>query len=103
MDLKIEGRQIEIGNELRERVQKRMDSLDQRFGPITHARLSIEKKAHRNDQRIEVKAIVNIVGKTITVHRAAPTVIAGVNETLETLTRDIRTHVEKHKTRNKRK
>ncbi|MBF0159454.1 MAG: ribosome-associated translation inhibitor RaiA [Magnetococcales bacterium] len=95
MDIKIEGRQVEIGSELQERIEKRMDSLDQRFGPITHARISVEKKAHKNEQRAEVTAVVNIAGGTITASREAATVVGAVNDVMETLTLELQTHVEK--------
>ncbi|MBF0624841.1 MAG: ribosome-associated translation inhibitor RaiA [Magnetococcales bacterium] len=95
MEIKFEGRQVDLGDELRQRVQKRFDSLDKRFGPITHARLSVEKMAHKNEQRAVVKAIVNIAGNTLTATRDAPTVMNAVNDTLDTLTQELQTYVEK--------
>ncbi|MBF0309781.1 MAG: ribosome-associated translation inhibitor RaiA [Magnetococcales bacterium] len=97
MDVKLEGRQVEIGNELRERIEKRLENLDRRFGPITHARLSVEKKAHRNEQRAEVTAVINIPGQTLTATKEAATVVEAVNETLDTLTEEIQEIVKKAK------
>lgn len=95
MDIKLEGRQVEIGAELRERIETRLDSLDKRFGPITHARVSVEKKSHVNEQRAEVTALVNLAGHTVAVTRESSTVVAAVNEALETLTEDVKTYVER--------
>ncbi|MBF0368355.1 MAG: ribosome-associated translation inhibitor RaiA [Magnetococcales bacterium] len=97
MDIKLEGRQVELGDELRERIQKRMENLDQRFGPITHARVSIEVKAHKNDQRAEAKAVVNVAGTTITATKENSTVVASVNDVLDTLTKELKDHVERSK------
>lgn len=97
MEVKIEGRQVDIGNELRERIQKRMDSLDSRFGPITHARMSIEVKPHKNEQRAETTAVVNVAGSTITASRESGTVLASVNETIDVLTEELQQWAEKHR------
>ncbi|MBF0383691.1 MAG: ribosome-associated translation inhibitor RaiA [Magnetococcales bacterium] len=97
MEIKLEGRQVDLGNELQERIKKRLDSLDRRFGPITHARVTVEKRPHNNEQRAEAKAIINIAGSTITVAKEAATVVAAVNETLDILTENLKGHVEKKK------
>ncbi|MBF0448904.1 MAG: ribosome-associated translation inhibitor RaiA [Magnetococcales bacterium] len=97
MEIKLEGRQVDIGNELQERITKRLDSLDRRFGPITHARISIERRPHNNEQRAEATAVVNIAGSTITAVKESATVVAAVNETLDTLTENLKGHVEKTK------
>ncbi len=97
MEIKLEGRQVELGSELQERIKKRLDSLDRRFGPITHARFSVERRPHKNEQRAEAKAVVNIAGSTITAAKESATVVAAVNETLDTLTQNLKAHVEKKK------
>ncbi|MBF0622406.1 MAG: ribosome-associated translation inhibitor RaiA [Magnetococcales bacterium] len=102
MDIKMEGRQVELGDDLRERIQSRFDSLDDRFGPMSHARISVEKKAHKNDQRAEVTAVVHIGKTTLTASKEAPTVIAAVNDTLDTLTREIKNYTGKRQAKRRR-
>ena len=97
MDIKMEGRNIDLGDELRERIQSRMESLNDRFGPMTSARVTVTKKPHKNDQRAEATAVVNVLNSTITATKDAPTVVAAVNDTLDTLTREINSKVEKKK------
>ncbi|MBF0212618.1 MAG: ribosome-associated translation inhibitor RaiA [Magnetococcales bacterium] len=97
MEVKIEGRQVDIGDELRDRIQKQFDNLDQRFGPLTHGRISVERKAHNNEQRASVKTVVNVAGKTISATKESATVIGAINETLDTLTEELLTHAEKSK------
>jgi ribosomal subunit interface protein len=97
MEIKLEGRQVDLGNELQERIKKRLDSLDRRFGPITHARFTVERRPHNNEQRAEAKAVINIAGSTITTAKEAATVVAAVNETLDILTENLKGHVEKTK------
>ncbi|MBF0296072.1 MAG: HPF/RaiA family ribosome-associated protein [Magnetococcales bacterium] len=97
MEVKIEGRQVEIGDELRERINKIFDNLDQRFGPLTHARISVERHAHNNEQRASAKTVVNVAGKTLSSAREAATVIGAVNEALETLTQELLAHTERSK------
>ena len=95
MEIKLEGRQIELGEELRERIRSRLDNLDKRFGPITHARVSIERSVRKNEQRAKVTSVISVSGTTLTVSKEMPTVIAAVNETLEILGLDLAQHVEK--------
>lgn len=97
MEIKLEGRQLEIGDELHDRIKKRLESLADRFGPFTHTRFSVEKRPHKNEQRAEAKAIVNIAGSTITAKKESATVIAAVNDTLETLAEELKHHADKHK------
>ncbi len=97
MEVKMEGRQVELGDELRDRIQKQFDSLDQRFGPLTHARISVERKAHKNEERAITKTVVNVAGKTISASKKAQTIIGSVNETMDTLTQELLTHAEKSK------
>lgn len=97
MEIKLEGRQVEIGDELKERINKRLDALDKRFGPITHARVSIEKKAHRNEQRAEAVCVINLSGNTLTATKESPTVVGAVNELMDTLTENLLEYVERKK------
>lgn len=97
MDIKFEGRQVDLGNELRERVTQRLQGLDKRFGPITHARLSVEKKAHKNEQRAAAKAVASLAGATLTAAKEAPTVLQSVNDVLDTLTNEMKSFSEKKK------
>lgn len=97
MEIKLEGRQLDIGTELQERIHNRLDNLDRRFGPITHARVSVEKKAHKNEQRAEVKAVVSVSGSTITATKEASTVMAAFNEMIDILSAELQTHAEKRK------
>lgn len=97
MDIKMEGRNLDLGDELRERIQTRLDSLNDRFGPMTSARVTVSKNAHKNDQRAEATAVVNVLNSTITATKEAPTVVGAVNDTLDTLTREISTKVAKTK------
>ncbi|MEO5366207.1 MAG: HPF/RaiA family ribosome-associated protein [Magnetococcus sp. WYHC-3] len=97
MDIKLEGRQVDIGADLHERIHSRFAGLDKRFGPITYARVSIEKKPHLNEGRAEVKMVANVTGSTITATRDADTVMQAVNDALDTLTEELTAHVEKKK------
>ncbi|MBF0135467.1 MAG: ribosome-associated translation inhibitor RaiA [Magnetococcus sp. DMHC-1] len=97
MDIKFEGRNVELGDELRERIKKRLEVMDQRFGPITHARVTVQKNAHKNEGRAEVTAVLNVVGNTLTAKKESATVVAAVNDALETLDLELKHFVEKHR------
>ncbi|MBF0162021.1 MAG: HPF/RaiA family ribosome-associated protein [Magnetococcales bacterium] len=97
MEIKLEGRQVELGDELCERIRSRLENLDERFGPITHARISVERSVRKIEQRAKVTAVVHISGSTLTVSKDSPTVVAAVNETLETLSLELAEHIEKTK------
>ena len=102
MEIKLEGRHVELGAELQERINKRLDSFDQRFGPITHARVTVERKARKNEQRATAKLVINIAGATLTVSKEAPNVVAAVNEALDAIHHELKTHVDKKRKSNKR-
>ena len=97
MEIKLEGRQVELGDELQERIRGRLDALDQRFGPITHARVSVDRSMRKNEQRAKVTAVINVVGTTLTVSKESATVVVAVNDTLETLSLELAEHTEKTK------
>lgn len=102
MDVKLEGRNVDLGSELREKVQKRFDSLDSKFGPITYARLTVEKTAHKNEQRAEATALVNLSGNSLTATKEAATVVGAVNDALDTLTEVIKAHADRAKEAHRR-
>lgn len=97
MEIKLEGRQVELGEELRDRIRNRLENMDKRFGPITHARVSVERSVRKIEQRAKVTAVVNVTGTTLTVTKEMPTVVAAVNDTLETLSLELAQHAEKTK------
>lgn len=102
MDVKFEGRNVELGAELRERMQKRFDGLDSKFGPLTYARMTVEKTAHKNEQRAEATALVNLTGISLTATKEAATVVGAVNEALDTLTEVIKAHSDRAKDAHRR-
>ena len=97
MEIKLEGRQVELGEALQERIRSRLEAMDERFGPITHARVSVDRSARKSEQRAKVTAVVNVVGTTLTVSKESATVVAAVNDTLETLSLELAEHTEKKK------
>lgn len=97
MEIKLEGRQVELGDELQDRIRSRLETMDKRFGPITHARVSVDRSARKNEQRAKVTAVINVVGATVTVSKEMPTVVAAVNDALETLGLELAEHVQKAK------
>ena len=101
MEIKLEGRQVELGDELQDRIRNRLENLDRRFGPITHARVSVERSVKKIEQRAKVKVVVNVPGDTITISKEAPTVVAAVNEALEILGLELKEYSEKKQKKNR--
>ncbi|MBF0612848.1 MAG: hypothetical protein G8345_22070 [Magnetococcales bacterium] len=102
MDVKLEGRNVDLGAELREKVQKRFDSLDSKFGPLTYARLTVEKHAHKNEQRAEATVVVNMSGTSLTATKDSATVVGAVNDAMDTLTEVIKAHGDRQKEAHRR-
>lgn len=95
MEMKLEGRHVELGAEIQERITKKLNNLDQRFGPVTHARVTVERKSRKNEKRASATLVINIAGKTLSVSKEAATVVAAVNEGLDGMTHELQTYVEK--------
>lgn len=92
-DIHIEGRQVEILPEWREKIEAEIARLQQHHhDPILHARVEIMGTAHHRLGAFEVHLVVNVPGDTITLMRQGDTVMPLVVEAFDALDRRLRQH-----------
>ncbi len=94
-DIHIEGQNLEILPEWREKIEAELARLQQHYhNPILHARVEIIGTAHHRLGAFEVHLVVNIPGDTITLMRQGDTVIPLVVEAFDALDRRLTQHSE---------
>lgn len=70
MDIHIEGQNLEIQPEWREKIEEELARLEEHFtGPVLHARVEIIGTRHHHLGAFEVHLVVTVSGETITLTR----------------------------------
>ncbi|MCK9376904.1 MAG: cold shock domain-containing protein [Syntrophobacterales bacterium] len=94
-DIHIEGQNLEILPEWREKIEAELARLQQHYhNPILHARVEIIGTAHHRLGAFEVHLVVNIPGDTITLIRQGEMVVPLLVEAFDALDRRLRQHSE---------
>ena len=70
MDIHIEGQNLEVLPEWREKIEEELDRLQAHyFNPILHARIEIIGTRHHHLGAFEVQVVISVTGDTITIRR----------------------------------
>jgi cold shock CspA family protein/ribosome-associated translation inhibitor RaiA len=92
-DVHIEGRQVEILPEWREKIEEELARLQKHHhDPILHARVAIIGTAHHRLGAFEVHLVVNVAGDTITLIRQGDMVMPLLVEAFDALDRRLEQH-----------
>ncbi len=76
MDIHVEGQNLEVLPEWREKIQEALDRLQAHsFSPILHARVEIIGTRHHHLGAFEVRVILSVTGETITIKREGELVL----------------------------
>ncbi len=88
MDVHMEGQNLEILPEWREKINEELDRLQEMyFNPILHARVEIIGTRHHHLGAFEVHLIVTVTGETITISRQGEFVPPLLVEAFDALSR----------------
>lgn len=94
MRIEIRGRNVEVGDELREQVSKRFRRVGKQVSPL--ATLEVELSEERNPANADshvAEATLRLKGVTLRAHEASPEMAHTIHELAE----DIRRQVKKHR------
>jgi ribosomal subunit interface protein len=94
-DVHIQGQQVEILPEWREKIEEELARLQKHYrDPILHARVEIKGTAHHHLGAFEIHLAVNVPGDTITLMRQGDLVLPLIVEAFDALDRRLRQHAE---------
>ena len=90
MDLRIQGRNIEITRSMREHVTAKLASLDRHLPAIARAEVEMASESTRSQQdRVVVQVSLNVGGDLLRAQRRAGNARAAVNATVDALDRQL--------------
>ena len=88
LDVHIEGRNLEIWPEWREKIEGELARLQKHYlNPILHVRVEIIGTAHHRHGAFEIRLVAGVPGDTLTVSRQGEYVLPLIVEALEVLDR----------------
>ena len=100
MRIEVKGRNVVVGDELRERIEKRCEKMARQVSPL--AVLDIELSEERNpsikDGQI-AECTLRLKGVTLRSRSAATSMAAAVNEAADDLARQVKRHRDKRRSR----
>ncbi len=98
-DIRIEGRNIDILPEWREKIETELAHLQKHSSePLLHARAELIGTGHHRHGAFELHLVVAVTGRTITVSRQGEYVLPLIVEAFQTLERRLREHFrQKHR------
>jgi putative sigma-54 modulation protein len=100
MRIEVKGRNVVVGDELRERVEKRCEKVARQVSPL--AMMDVELSEERNpsikDGHI-AECTLRLKGVTLRSRSAATTMAAAVNEAADDLARQVKRHRDKRRDR----
>jgi cold shock CspA family protein/ribosome-associated translation inhibitor RaiA len=93
LDVHIEGRNLEILPEWREKIEEELARLQKHYvNPILHARVELIGTAHHRHGAFEIHLVAGVPGDTITVTRQGEYVLPMIVEALDVLDRRLEEH-----------
>ncbi len=100
MRIEIKGRNLPVGDELRERVGKKFAKVERQVSPL--AELELELKEERNpsirDSQV-AEATLHLKGATLRAREASPDMLHSIHELAEDIRRQVKRHREKRRKR----
>ena len=100
MRIQVKGRGVVVGDELRERVEKRFDNIGRQVSPL--ALLEVELSEERNPairNSHVAEATLYLKGVTLRAREASDTLVRAINEVEEDLGRQVKRHRDKRRRR----
>lgn len=91
MDIHIEGQNLEVLPEWRDKIKEELDRLQAHYlSPIQHARIEIIGTRHHHLGAFEVRVVIIVAGETITIKRQGELVSPVLGEAFKALDQTLR-------------
>jgi putative sigma-54 modulation protein len=100
MRIEVKGRNVVVGDEIRERVEKRFEKIGRQVSSLAvmDVELSEEKNPSIKDSQV-VECTLRLKGVTLRARSAASNMLHAINEAEEDLARQVKRHREKRRGR----
>ena len=100
MRIEVKGRNVVVGDELRERIEKRCEKMARQVSPLAvmDVELSEERNPSIKDGHI-AECTLRLKGVTLRSRSAATSMAAAVNEAADDLARQVKRHRDKRRSR----
>ena len=100
MRIEVKGRNVVVGDDLKERINKRCEKVAKQVSPLAvmEVELSEERNPSIRDAQI-VEITLRLKGVTLRSHSAAASVVQAVNEAADDLARQVKRHRDKRRDR----
>jgi putative sigma-54 modulation protein len=100
MRIDVKGRNVAVGDDLRERIQKRFEKVGRQVSEL--AQLDVELAEERNPSIRDscvAEATHHLKGVTLRAHSAADNMVSAINEMSDDLGRQVKRHRDKRRRR----
>jgi putative sigma-54 modulation protein len=100
MRIEVKGRNVVVSDELRERIEKRLEKIAKQVSPLAECvvELSEEKNPAIKESQI-AEITLRLKGVTLRARDASPSLQQAVNEAVDELSRQVKRHREKRRGR----
>jgi putative sigma-54 modulation protein len=101
MRIEVKGRNVSVGDELRGRIEKRLQKISRQVSELALAEVELtEERNPRNAAQSQVAEItLHLKGVTLRAHEATDNMVRSINEATDDLARQVKRHRDKRRRR----
>jgi putative sigma-54 modulation protein len=100
MRIEIKGRNVPVGDELRERIEKRFEKIARQVSELAEMEVELSEEKNRSNPASQVaEATLRLKGVTLRARNASDSMIRSINEVADELTRQVKRHRDKRRKR----
>jgi len=100
MRVQIKGRNVAVGDELRQRVEKRLEKIAKQVSPLADVEIELSEERNPSIKDAHVaEATLHLKGVTLRARAAASNMQSAINEVADDLGRQVKRHRDKRRGR----
>ena len=100
MRIEIKGRNVTVGDELRQRIEKRFEKIAKQVSELSELEVELsEEKNPSNPQSQVAEATLRLKGVTLRARNQSDSMIRSINDVADELTRQVKRHRDKRRRR----
>ena len=100
MRIEVKGRNVVVGDELRERIEKRLEKIGKQVSPLAQCDVELSEEKNPSIPESQIAEVtLRLKGVTLRARNAASNMSQAVNEAADDLTRQVKRHRDKRRGR----
>jgi putative sigma-54 modulation protein len=100
MRIEVKGRNVPVGDELRERIEKRFQKIARQVSELAEMEIELSEEKNRSIPDSQVaEATLRLKGVTLRARNASDNMARSINEVADELTRQVKRHRDKRRKR----